>query len=136
MQLHLVIYLIIYVQPKNMKTIDFYVKSIPNSFIKSFKMSCEEAVDLYLVKKSANQEKFKLLQQAHCGKCWRPLIYNTTWPGSHENQRPPYHSTLRTPISVSQCGHIFHTPCAMLITHCAICQVIFLRYFSIIKIYD
>ena len=87
------------------------------------KMSCEDEVDLYFVKTPNGQEKFKLLQQAHCAKCWRPLIYSTAWPGSHENLRPPFQSALQTQISVTQCGHIFHTTCSSLVTHCPICQV-------------
>ena len=89
------------------------------------KMSCEDATDLYFVKNPGEgQEKFKLLQQAHCASCWRPLRYNTVWPGSSENLRPPFHYTLRTPMAVSQCGHVFHLPCATQVSHCPICRVL------------
>ena len=71
---------------------------------------CEEAIHVYCKKKS--DEKFKLLEQAHCAKCWRPLYYNTNWPGSYESLRPPFYSPLQPlRLSVAQCGHIFHTQC-------------------------
>ena len=71
---------------------------------------CDQAVHVYCVKK--NDEKFKLLEQAHCAKCWKPLYYNTSWPGSHESLRPPFYSPLQPlRLSVAQCGHIYHTQC-------------------------
>ena len=71
---------------------------------------CEEAIHVYCKKKS--DEKFKLLEQAHCAKCWRPLYYNTNWPGSYESLRPPFYSPLQPMrLSVAQCGHIFHSQC-------------------------
>ena len=45
---------------------------------------CEEAIHVYC--KKNNDEKFKLLEQAHCAKCWRPLYYNTNWPGKYSYQ--------------------------------------------------
>ena len=42
---------------------------------------CEEAIHIFCKKKT--DEKFKLLEQAHCAKCWRPLYYNTNWPGKY-----------------------------------------------------
>ena len=59
-----------------------------------------------------NAEKLKLLEQAHCAKCWRPLYYNANWPGSYESLRPPFYSPLQPMrLSVAQCGHIFHSQC-------------------------
>ena len=91
------------------------------------KMACvDDTADLYFVKiESDGQEKeFKLLQQTHCASCWRPLMYNIVWPGSSENLRPPFHYTLRTPMSVSQCGHLFHLTCATQVSHCPVCRVL------------
>ena len=86
---------------------------------------CDQAVHVYCVKK--NDEKFKLLEQAHCAKCWKPLYYNTNWPGSHESLRPPFYSPLQPlRLSVAQCGHIYHTQCIVesrADNHCPSCFV-------------
>ena len=73
--------------------------------------SCSEAIHVYCVKK--DDEKIKLLEQAHCAKCWRPLYFDTNWPGSHESLRPPFYSAFQPlrQMSVAQCGHIYHTQC-------------------------
>lgn len=83
---------------------------------------CEEAIHVFYVKKG--DEKLKLLEQAHCAKCWRPLHFDSNWPGSRESLRPPFHSPgqpLR--LSVAQCGHVFHNPCLNSETHCPACFV-------------
>ena len=81
---------------------------------------CEEAIHVYHIQQK--DEKLKLLEQSNCAKCWRPLYYNTKWPGSHESLRPPFYSpATKTKYSVAQCGHIFHTPCLAKETHCQLC---------------
>ena len=81
---------------------------------------CDEAIHVYHIQQ--RDEKLKLLQQTNCAKCWRPLHYNTKWPGSHENLRPPFFSpATKTKFSVAQCGHVFHTPCLTKETHCQLC---------------
>merc|ERR1712108_33623 len=86
---------------------------------------CDEAIHVHCMKK--NDEKFKLLEQAHCAKCWRPLYFNTNWPGSHESLRPPFYSPLQPlRLSVAQCGHIYHTQCIVESrsdNHCPSCFV-------------
>ena len=81
---------------------------------------CDEAIHVYHIQQ--RDEKLKLLQQTNCAKCWRPLHYNTKWPGSNENLRPPFFSpATKTKFSVAQCGHVFHTPCLAKETHCQLC---------------
>ena len=93
---------------------------------------CDQAIHVYCVKK--NDEKFKLLEQAHCAKCWKPLYYNTNWPGSHESLRPPFYSPLQPlRLSVAQCGHIYHTQCIVESrsdNHCPSCFVWIQRYLT------
>ena len=95
---------------------------------------CEEAIHVYCKKK--NDEKFKLLEQAHCAKCWRPLFYNTNWPGSYESLRPPFHSPFQPlRLSVAQCGHIYHTQCIVESrsdNHCPSCFVWIQRWANFI----
>ena len=81
---------------------------------------CDEAIHVYHFQ--PRDEKLKLLQQTQCAKCWRPLDYNTVWPGSSENLRPPFYSPLtKTKFLVAQCGHIFHAPCMSRELHCPTC---------------
>ena len=82
--------------------------------------TCSEAVHVYHDQKSLLKNNLKLLEQAHCAHCWRPLRVPNAWPGPREGQRPPYGNGAGA-IVVAQCGHIYHGNCASKLSHCGLC---------------
>jgi hypothetical protein len=65
--------------------------------------------------------RLKILEQAHCAHCWRPLRTNSAWPGPRESHRPPYGNGRH--LLVANCGHVFHGACAVKPSHCPKCFV-------------
>ena len=80
--------------------------------------TCSEIIHVYY-DKSSTVKPLKLLEQAHCGHCWRPLRVASTWPGPRRGQSQPYGNGRS--IVVAQCGHLYHGNCAGKATHCALC---------------
>ena len=89
----------------------------------AYSTECDDAVHVYYMKPASSDEKMKLMYQAHCARCWRPLKYNSKWPGPRKHQRPPFETgsaDLTNPgnfatkprLSIANCGHIFHSSCA------------------------
>ena len=64
--------------------------------------------------------RIKLLEQAHCAFCWRPLQVTSEWPGPRTRLLP---SDCSHDLSVAQCGHVFHSACLHKQTHCRQCNV-------------
>ena len=81
--------------------------------------ACSEVVHVYYDQKSLLRNDLKLLEQAHCAHCWRPLRVPTAWPGPREGQRPPYGNGGS--MVVAHCGHIYHGYCASKLSHCGLC---------------
>ena len=65
--------------------------------------------------------RIKLLEQAHCAFCWRPLQVSSAWPGPRTSWLPPADGDE---LSVIQCGHVFHSGCVHKQTHCRQCHVL------------
>lgn len=83
--------------------------------------TCSETIHVYYDKSSA-VKPLKLLEQAHCGHCWRPLRVATSWPGPRRGQSQPYgNGGSGRSIVVAQCGHLYHGNCAGKASHCALC---------------
>ena len=80
--------------------------------------TCSDVVHVYC-KKSSAMKHLKLLEQAQCAHCWRPLKITSSWPGPKESQRPPYGNGGS--IMVAQCGHLYHGTCVGKKTHCGLC---------------
>ena len=80
--------------------------------------TCSEIIHVYY-DKSSTVKPLKLLEQAHCGHCWRPLRVASSWPGPRRGQSQPYGNGRS--IVVAQCGHLYHGNCAGKATHCALC---------------
>ena len=80
--------------------------------------TCHEVVHVTSVK-SPGLKHLKLLEQAHCAHCWRPLRIAIAWPGPREAERAPYGNGLS--IVVAQCGHLYHGTCSGKVTHCTVC---------------
>jgi hypothetical protein len=81
--------------------------------------ACSEVVHVYRDQKLLLRNDLKLLEQAHCAHCWRPLRVATAWPGPREGQRPPYGNG--SSMVVAQCGHIYHETCTSKLSHCGLC---------------
>jgi hypothetical protein len=81
--------------------------------------ACSEVTHIYYEKSVHLKHNLKLLEQAHCAHCWRPLKIASSWPGPKESQRPPYGNG--SSIMVAQCGHLYHGTCAGKASHCALC---------------
>jgi hypothetical protein len=68
-----------------------------------------------------SESRLKILEQAHCAHCWRPLRVTSAWPGPRESHRPPYGNGRH--MLVANCGHVFHGACAVKPSHCPKCFV-------------
>lgn len=63
---------------------------------------------------------FKLMEQTHCASCWRPLRVSTLWPGPRPGSLPP--DPKCSTLEVAQCGHVYHSCCSRVRSHCSACQ--------------
>lgn len=81
--------------------------------------TCSRAVHMVLVKNSS-EVSVKVLEQTFCAHCWRPLSVPCKWPEPREGQKPPYGNGSY--FLISNCGHVFHGPCAVKVTRCPKCS--------------
>ena len=65
--------------------------------------------------------KFHILEQCHCGQCWRPIWTSKKWPGPRTSNLPPNDPEDRS-VLVSPCGHVYHSSCTKGLDHCSVCH--------------
>ena len=69
---------------------------------------CSQSCHLYLKPDEAQTiHRIKLLEQAHCAWCWKPLRVNTVWPGARW-VRFEFAASLDHPLVESYWGESFY----------------------------
>lgn len=99
------------------------------------KESCgEDASNVMQVRlvKATKLTKLKLMEQAHCARCWRPLVTNTEeWPGPRLDRLPPANPADRS-LTVANCGHVYHSSCVPDLSHCSACHQVIAEMKSLV----